>query len=151
MESSLNSQSDVGRQELDSSSCSQHQAGERNEGNDHEGETESPQGDCGEQQEETQRVEGKEEDSMKRRVNNIHLSCVTSLIPGFVKLVIEDRLASKIYMDNSPDTKRWEGLAKDFYKAPDEIRYKWGMTRLYKIEPQGDHILLVICTQYEPY
>ena len=32
--------------------------------NDHEGETENPQGDCGEQQEEAQGVEGKEEVSL---------------------------------------------------------------------------------------
>lgn len=88
---------------------------------------------------------------MKRRVNNIHLSCVTSLMPGFKKIVIEDRLASEIYMDNSPHTKRWEGLVKDLYKAPDEIRYKWMITRLYRIEPMEDYTLLVICTQYEPY
>lgn len=88
---------------------------------------------------------------MKRRVSNVNLSCVTGLIPGFTKIIVEDRKASEIYMDDSLNTRKWEGLAKDFYKAPDEIRYKWGMTRLYKIEPKPDGLLLVICTQYEPY
>ena len=88
---------------------------------------------------------------MKRRVNNIHLSCVVSLLPGFTKIIVEDRKASEIYMDNSPNTRKWEGLAKDIHTAPDEIRYKWMMTRLYRIEPKPEGMLLVICTQYEPY
>lgn len=88
---------------------------------------------------------------MKRRVNNIHLSCVTSLMTGFTKIIIEDRKASEIYLSNSPNTKKWEGLVKDLYNAPDEIRYKWMMTRLYHIEPTENGVLLVICTEYEPY
>ena len=88
---------------------------------------------------------------MKRRVSNVNLSCVMSLIPGFTKVIIEDRKAAETYMDGSPNTRKWEGLAKDFYKAPDEIRYKWGMTRLYTVEPKPDGLLLVISTQYEPY
>ena len=88
---------------------------------------------------------------MKRRVNNIHLSCVISILPGFTQIIVEDRLASEIYMDNSPNTRRWEGFAKDIYNAPDEVRYKWMMTRLYRIEERPDGLLLVICTQYEPY
>lgn len=88
---------------------------------------------------------------MKRRVNSIHLSCVTGLMPGFTKVIIEDRKASEIYLDNSPNTRKWEGLVKDFYNAPDEIRYKWMMTKVYRIEPTKDGVLIVICTQYEPY
>ena len=88
---------------------------------------------------------------MKRRINNIHLSCVTSLLPGFTKLIIEDRKASEIYMDGSENTRTWVGFAKDLYNAPDEIRYKWAMTRVYKIEPIPDGVRVIICTQYEPY
>ena len=88
---------------------------------------------------------------MKRRVNNIHLSCVTSLLPGFIKVIIEDRKANEIYMDNSPNTRKWEGLAKDFFYAPEDIRYKWAMTRVYRLEPTTNGLLIVISTQYEPY
>ena len=88
---------------------------------------------------------------MKRRVNNIHLSCVTGLMPGFTKVIIEDRKASEIYMDNSPNTKKWVGLVKDLYNSPDEMRYKWFMTRVYRIEPKEEGVLIVICTQYELY
>ena len=54
---------------------------------------------------------------MKRRINNIHLSCVTSLLPGFTKLIIEDRKASEIMMDGSENTRTWVGFAKDLYNA----------------------------------
>lgn len=88
---------------------------------------------------------------MKRRINNIHLSCVTGLMSGFTKIIIEDRKASEIYLDNSPNTKKWVGLIKDLYNAPDEIRYKWMMTKVYHIDQTEDGMRFVICTQYEPY
>jgi len=88
---------------------------------------------------------------MKRRVNNIPLNSVLGIIPGFQRIIIEDRKACEIYMDNSPNTRKWEGLAKDIYYTPDDIRYKWMLSKVYKLEQTKNGILLVISTQYEEY
>ena len=89
---------------------------------------------------------------MKRMVNDVPLSAVLSLMPGFSRVVIEDRRECNRYMDNAPDTRRWDGLVKDVYKAGDEITYKWMRTKVREIRPlAGGATLFVICTEYEQY
>lgn len=88
---------------------------------------------------------------MKRAVNKVNLSTIMSMIPGFTKVVIEDRKAGQIWNDSATDTVKWSGLGKDFSRAGDTIRYKWGMTAVRMIEQTGDGIRIIISTQYEEY
>lgn len=89
---------------------------------------------------------------MKRYVNNIPLGSVLGLFFGFTKIVVEDRKQKDRYIDNAPDTVKWEGLVKDIWKASDEIRYKWLMSKVYEIQPLPDGVMrFVIMTQFEEY
>lgn len=88
---------------------------------------------------------------MKRAVNKVNLSTIIGMIPAFAKVVIEDRKEGQIWHDHSPDTVKWSGLAKDFYRAGDTIRYRWGMTAVRMIEQSEDGIRIIISTQYEEY
>ena len=89
---------------------------------------------------------------MKRAVNNVPLQTVLGLIPGFTKVVVEDRKASKRYMDNADDTEKWEGLVKDiWYKAPEIVRYKWLMSKVYEVRHMPDGLMFVISTEWEEY
>ena len=89
---------------------------------------------------------------MKRNVNDVPLATVLGLFFGFTRIVIEDRRECNRYMDNAPDTKRWDGLVKDVWKASDEIVYKWLRTKVREIRPlPGGVMLFVICTEYEQY
>lgn len=89
---------------------------------------------------------------MKRIQNDVALSSVLSLMFGFTRIVIEDRRECNRYMDNAPDTRRWDGLVKDVWKASDEIIYKWLRTKVREIRPLGGGaVLFVICTEFEKY
>lgn len=89
---------------------------------------------------------------MKRVANDVALSSVLSLMFGFTRIVIEDRRECNRYMDNAPDTKRWDGLVKDVWNADDEIRYKWLRTKVREIRPLPNSVMLfIICTEYEQY
>lgn len=88
---------------------------------------------------------------MKRMANKVALGSILSLMYGYTKIVVEDRKHKDVYIDNSPDTKRWEGFVKDFWKAPDEITYKWLRTSVYQIWHKDDHILFLISTEFEQY
>ena len=89
---------------------------------------------------------------MKRIMNDVALTTVLGLLPGFTKIVIENRRECNRYMDNAPDTQRWDGLVKDVWKASDEIRYKWMKTKVREIRPlAGGAVLFVISTEWEEY
>lgn len=89
---------------------------------------------------------------MKRIMNDVALSTVLGLFFGFTRIVIEDRRECNRYVDNAPDTKRWDGLVRDIWKASDEIVYKWMRTKVREIRPlAGGAVLFVICTEYEQY
>lgn len=88
---------------------------------------------------------------MKRTVNKVPLESVLSLLFGFTRVVIEDRKNKDIYMDNAPDTERWEGFVKDVWYAPDKIRYKWMKSQVHQIWHKEDCIVFVISTEFEEY
>lgn len=89
---------------------------------------------------------------MKRIMNDVALTNVLSLMFGFTRIIIEDRRECNRYMDNAPDTRKWEGLVKDVWKASDEITYKWLRTKVREIRPlPGGVMLLVISTEHEKY
>lgn len=89
---------------------------------------------------------------MKRMANDVPLGTALGLFFGFTRIVIEDRRECNRYMDNAPDTKRWDGLVKDVWKASDEIVYKWLRTKVREIRPlPGGVMLFVISTEYEQY
>jgi hypothetical protein len=83
--------------------------------------------------------------------NKVALGSILSLMYGYTKIVIEDRKHKDVYIDNSPDTKRWEGFVKDIWKASDEITYKWLRTSVYQIWHKQDYILFLISTEFEKY
>lgn len=93
---------------------------------------------------------------MKRAVNNVPLATVIGLIPGYTKIVVENRLEKDMWNDHAEATERWIGLAMDFRKASDTIRYKWAATKVRRIEQyhgadfQGA-IRIIISTEYEKY
>ena len=89
---------------------------------------------------------------MKRIMNNVALTNILSLMPGFTRIVIEDRRECDRYCDNAPDTKRWDGLVKDVWKASDEITYKWLRTKAREVRPlAGGVVLFIISTEFEQY
>lgn len=88
---------------------------------------------------------------MKRTVNKVPLESVLSLLFGFTKIIIEDRKNKDIYMDNAPDTERWEGFVKDVWSAPDKIRYKWMKSQVHQIWHREDCIEFIISTEFEEY
>lgn len=88
---------------------------------------------------------------MKKMVNQVPLGSILSLMYGFTKIVVEDRKHKDIYIDNSPDTVRWEGFVNEIWNAPDVIRYKWMKTHVYQIWHTEKYILLLISTEFEEY
>lgn len=88
---------------------------------------------------------------MKRMANKVALGSILTLMYGYTKIVVEDRKHKDVYIDNSPDTKRWEGFVKDIWKASDEITYKWLRTSVYQIWHKQDYILFLISTEFEKY
>lgn len=89
---------------------------------------------------------------MKRYVNNVPLGSVLGLIFGFTQIVVEDRKNKDRYIDNAPDTKKWEGHCKDIWRASDEITYKWLRSKVHEIQPLPDgRMRFVICTEFEEY
>lgn len=88
---------------------------------------------------------------MKRMANKVALGSILSLMYGYTKIVVEDRKHKDVYIDNSHDTKRWEGFVKDIWKASDEITYKWLRTSVYQIWHKQDYILFLISTEFEKY
>lgn len=88
---------------------------------------------------------------MKRTVNKVPLESVLSLMFGLTKIVIEDRKNRNIYIENAPDTRRWEGFVKDVWKASDEVRYKWLKSQVHKIWHKADCIVFIISTEFEEY
>ena len=89
---------------------------------------------------------------MKRYVNNVPLGTVLGLIFGFTRIIVEDRKPKDRYVDNAPDTKKWEGLVKDIWSASDDVRYKWLMSKVHEIRTLPDNVMLfVICTENDEY
>ena len=89
---------------------------------------------------------------MKRVMNDVALSTVLGLMFGFTRIIIEDRRECDRYMDNAPDTKRWDGLVKNVWSADDTVRYKWLRSKVREIRPLPQGVMLfVICTEYENY
>jgi hypothetical protein len=88
---------------------------------------------------------------MKRTVNKVPLESVLSLMYGFTRIVIEDRKNKDIYMDNAPDTERWEGFVNEIWDAPDKIRYKWMKSKVHQIWHTEKYLLLIISTEFEEY
>lgn len=88
---------------------------------------------------------------MKRAVNNVPLNTIMGLIPGYTEVVIENRLEKDLWNDTAEGTERWSGYAMDFHKAAETIRYKWGATKVRKIDMDGKGIRVIISTQYEAY
>lgn len=89
---------------------------------------------------------------MIRCVNDVPLGTVLGLIFGFTRIIVEDRKHKDRYIDNAPDTKRWEGLVKDIWTASDEISYKWMRSKVHEIRSLPDSVLMfVISTEYEKY
>ena len=64
---------------------------------------------------------------------------------------IENRLEKDLWNDSAEGTERWSGYAMDFHKASETIRYKWGATKVRKIDMDGKRIRVIISTQYEAY
>ena len=88
---------------------------------------------------------------MKRIMNDVALSTVLGLMFGFTRIVIEDRKERDRYVDNAPDTRRWDGLVKDVWMADDEVRYKWLRSKVHEIRPLPVGVLFIISTEYEQY
>ena len=89
---------------------------------------------------------------MKRIASDVALSTVLGLMFGFTRIIIEDRTSHDRYIDNAPDTKRWDGLVKDVWKADDTVRYKWLRSKVREIRPlPGGVMLFVLCTEWEEY
>lgn len=87
---------------------------------------------------------------MKRTVNKVPLQTITSLLPGFTKITVEDRKHSKIYCDNAEDTEKWSGFVKDIYYS-DVIRYKWMRTEVRGIQHTPEGLIIIISTEFEAY
>lgn len=87
---------------------------------------------------------------MKRNVNNVNLGAIIGMVPGYIKIIVEDRKACDIRNDSAKDTLRWEGLAKDMVNRKNLLR-KWKMSKVYEIRPTEKGLMFVISTQYEEY
>ena len=89
---------------------------------------------------------------MKRNVNDVPLGTVLGLFFGFTRIIVEDRKNKDRYIDNAPDTKKWDGFVKDIWRASDEITYKWLRSKVHEIRTLPDgRMLFVIMTEYEEY
>lgn len=85
---------------------------------------------------------------MKRTYNNIPLQSVLYVIPGYVKLIIEDYTEAGLLRTDLLPVGTWEGLAKDSNSIP----WKYSAARIRDIDPIAESTLRIkVSTQYEEY
>ena len=87
---------------------------------------------------------------MKRIYNDIPLASILFVIPGYIKVTVNDMTYADIrwHRETATPVKKWECMAKDSYKMPD----KFDRAEVYHIEvPEENHIVFYISTQAETY
>lgn len=87
---------------------------------------------------------------MKRIYNDIPLASILYLVPGNIRLTINDMKYSDIRWnrENAEPVNTWDGMAKESYKMSSRFEY----SKVYHIEvPEENHLVFYISTQAEQY
>ena len=89
---------------------------------------------------------------MKRTYNNVALETILFVMPGYIKIIVEDGGWGKIHWTDVPGNEPvsvWEGLAKDALHGKTGMKPHWGRSKVYHMELRGDALLFRISTQFE--